>query len=154
MLCTTSEIRALNNDYRSIDKTTDVLSFPVTFNYPEDEPPQEPKGTEEGYKELDLKGMWEEGLVLGDVAICVDEVWRRMEEDKEFGKDGVNEQENEIGCGGAISKTDRLDKRIELLLIHAMAHLRGYDHERGEGDRLLQCEKEQEIIQCTLKNIE
>ena len=93
-----SEIQRINKEYRSIDKVTDVLSFPSTM-------------TEVG-EIFDLNSeeaiflTQETGLVhFGDMALCTK---RLRAQAKEFG----NTPEAEL----------------KKLVIHSMLHLMGYDH--------------------------
>ncbi len=79
-----AELRRLNQHYRGIDRTTDVLSFPG--------------------------GQTPEGLHLGDIVISVTAARR---------------QAKELG--------EPLWREIRCLLLHAILHCMGYDHETDDG---------------------
>jgi len=64
------EIRTLNNEYRGIDKTTDVLSFPQFVD---------PDEISEWLDEYDEESP---ELLLGDVVLCYD---RALEQAEEYG---------------------------------------------------------------------
>ena len=92
-------IRKLNAQYRDMDKSTDVLSFPANMllkpisEYGEDE-------------ELALESGETEGSVaLGDIAISLDTAARQAEE---YG--------------------NTLEEEIAFLAVHGILHLMGYDH--------------------------
>ncbi len=92
------EIQRLNREIRSIDRVTDVLSFPST-------------SLSEG-EVLDVKNeevvflMTDENLIhFGDMAICFEQTKRQAEEY------GVS-----------------VESEIKKLVIHSMLHLMGYDH--------------------------
>lgn len=81
------EMRALNSRYRKEDETTDVLAFPPADFFPVVGEPKEGEA------------------FLGEIVICVDEVFRQAEpEEVDFGI------------------------LAERLLVHGLLHLKGYDH--------------------------
>ena len=98
-------IRKLNAEYRDIDKSTDVLSFPANMllkpisEYGEDEI-------------LDLEKNPQTGAVsLGDIAISLDTASRQAEE---YG--------------------NTLEEEIAFLAVHGILHLMGYDHMEEEDE--------------------
>lgn len=106
------EIQKINKEYRDTDKSTDVLSFPQLEFEKEGEIDEfyYPKKGEYPY------------LMLGDIIISVEHVFRQAEE---FG----HSREREIGY----------------LTAHSMLHLLGYDHmEDNEKSRMR--EKEEIIM--------
>ena len=92
------EIRRINNEYRGIDKSTDVLSFP--FN--EFEIPGNFDNIEES---VDAFNPETGELLLGDIILSTDH---------------IKEQAIEYGH----SET----RELAFLVVHSMLHLMGYDH--------------------------
>lgn len=107
-------IRALNRDYRNIDKATDVLSFSM-LESGEGEP-------EIVYEEEEDAGDGEDDDAegedypepIGDIVISVP---RAIEQAKEYG----HSVEREIG----------------FLFVHGFLHLLGYDHGDEEAERVM-----------------
>jgi len=64
------EMRSLNKEYRGIDNTTDVLSFPMMEFYHDDLP------EDEGGEDVEYI---DEELVLGDIVISMDKVKEQAE---------------------------------------------------------------------------
>jgi probable rRNA maturation factor len=95
-------MRILNHQYRMLDRTTDVLSFPQYEN-----PPLPPfsKGGRGGITELRNS---KSSVILGDIIINVHMAKRQAEEN------GLT-----------------LNEEIKRLLIHGLLHLIGCDHEMG-----------------------
>lgn len=60
------EIQRLNNEFRNIDKVTDVLSFPIF--------------TEEELKNVEEIYINEEELSIGDIVICLEVIEKQAEE--------------------------------------------------------------------------
>ena len=92
------EIRKINSEYRGIDKSTDVLSFP--FN--EFEIPGNFDDIEES---VDAFNPETGELLLGDIILSTDH---------------ITEQAIEYGH----SET----RELAFLVVHSMLHLMGYDH--------------------------
>ena len=111
-------IKKLNNDYRNIDKVTDVLSFPL-IDYDSDE--------EDRYgfiqDELDYINPDNDEVMLGDIVICVPKVYSQAEEYKHSVK-----------------------REYAFLIAHSMLHLLGYDH-MDEGERSIMEFKQSEILE-------
>lgn len=113
-----SEIRTINNDYRKIDKETDVLSFPM-LEYPKD---KVYKDVYQNYKFDD--SYFDEGkLVLGDIAISLE---RAKEQCEEYGHSFFRE--------------------VCYLSVHSILHLLGYDH-MEEDEKLVMRNREEYILQ-------
>ena len=92
-------IRAINRDYRSIDRATDVLSFPSTDFHP---------GRTAGQAPALLHREWDADLracMLGDIVISLDH---------------VRAQAHEYGHS--------FQRELAYLTAHALFHLMGYDH--------------------------
>ena len=106
-------IRDINNQYRHIDKVTDVLSFPM-LEYASDGDRQRelPKTRiQRAFAENDID--YDTGsVVLGDIVICFD---RALEQAKEYGH----------------SK----ERELAFLTVHSMLHLMGYDHMQSEDEK-------------------
>lgn len=111
------EIREINRETRNIDKTTDVLSFPM-LDYEED------KVFNEMYLNYDFNETFKDGdeLVLGDMVLSLE---KAMEQSKEYG----HSYEREVGY----------------LIIHSVLHLLGYDHIQ-ENDKKRMRKREEEIL--------
>lgn len=93
-----NEIKRLNNEFRNIDRVTDVLSFPA-MNI---------KAGEIFSKEKHADfcdGLVDELFYLGDMAICAKQLARQA---KEFGV--------------------TVQSEVKKLVIHSILHLLGYDH--------------------------
>lgn len=116
-------IRELNREYRSLDKPTDVLSFPMRgnegeeptitydddFETVEDENPED--ADEDPFAEL-----------LGDIVISVP---RMLAQAEEYG----HSAERELG----------------FLFVHGFLHLLGYDHE-SESEEKEMFAKQEEVL--------
>ena len=96
------EIRAVNAEYREIDRATDVLSFPmIDYDVPGDFSKVE--------EDVTLFHPETGELMLGDIMISIDRVYEQAEE---YG----HSVERELG----------------FLTAHSMLHLCGYDHMEEE----------------------
>lgn len=144
-------IKDLNREYRNMDNSTDILSFPF-------------------YDEIDKPGVlpdpdfdFEDYYCLGDMMISVPYVLRQIEEDKMFFAQNskvseeveyiVDENDplsiklaDERGVSAAMAKEYNIERRISLLLIHGMLHLLGYDHIDDE-DYLIMAKREEEVME-------
>ncbi len=100
IICDENLIKEINNQYRKIDKVTDVLSFPL-LDYEKD------KVFKDIYKNhmFSKEYFIEEFLYLGDVLICMDKVIKQSEE---YGTSLLRE--------------------FSYLMVHSFLHLLGYDH--------------------------
>ena len=110
------EIRRINNEFRDIDKATDVLSFPAldykepaVFDFVEDSP------DEYMNRETDE-------LILGDIMVSADKVY---EQAKEYGHSRKRE--------------------FAFLITHSMLHLLGYDHIEDDERKIME-EKQENIL--------
>ena len=92
------EIRSINNEYRGIDKSTDVLSFPFNeFSTP---------GNFDDIEEsVDAFNPETGELLLGDIILSTDHI---VEQAIEYGHSETRE--------------------LAFLVVHSMLHLMGYDH--------------------------
>lgn len=98
ILTDNENIQEINNEFRNINKPTDVLSFPmIEYNKPSDFSKLE--------KENDCFNPETGELVLGDIVISIDKVY---EQAKNYGHTIVRE--------------------LAFLVAHSMLHLFGYDH--------------------------
>ncbi|MDO4344414.1 MAG: rRNA maturation RNase YbeY [Eubacteriales bacterium] len=114
-LTTEDEMRTINNNMRKIDAPTDVLSFPMT-DYPA---PADFAFLEESQDAFDPDSG---ELLLGDIVICVERVYR---------------QAGEYGHS--------LLREYAFLIAHSMLHLIGYDHMEEEEARRME-QKQEEIL--------
>jgi len=98
-------MRLLNHDYRGVDRTTDVLSFPL-YNA------KELKAEVKKLSHLSTSGLQtlSDILPLGDIVINLHKAKRQALE-------------------GGLS----FDEELKRLLIHGLLHLLGYDHEQGKN---------------------
>ena len=106
-------IRAVNRDYRGLDRATDVLSFP-TVRYPQGRTARDvPKRLEREWDdELDA-------CMLGDLILSVPHVLAQAEE---YGHSPKRE--------------------AAYLLVHGLCHLMGYDHIEEEDRRIMRAMEE------------
>lgn len=114
-------IRELNSEWRDIDESTDVLSFPMR----EGEDPEIAKT-----------------LPLGDVAISLDTAMRYVESCRH--KDRLNE----ISMLPLTDSWSLLDE-LTFLIIHSTLHLLGYDHAEPEEEKIMR-EKERDWMKFIL----
>lgn len=115
-----AEIHKINQEFRGIDRPTDVLSFPML----EYETPGDFTWIEENEENLDDCFDPESGeLLLGDIVISVEKVVA---------------QANEYGHS--------LERELGFLVAHSMLHLFGYDH-MEEDERIIMEAKQEEILQ-------
>ena len=106
------DIKRLNNEFREIDRVTDVLSFP-SFQLK----PGEILDTEE---DIVLMFKQDNGFVhFGDMALCLKQTKRQA---KEFGVS--------------------VEAEIKKLVIHSMLHLMGYDHIEDSDYEIMKKEEE------------
>ncbi len=110
-------IKRINNETRSIDSITDVLSFPM-LDYPEK------KVYKEVYKNMKFSDVYlnEDRLVLGDIALSLE---RAEEQRLEFGHSFIRE------CA--------------YLSLHSVLHLLGYDHIDAKDKEIMR-KREEEIL--------
>ena len=83
---------------------------------------------------------------LGDILVDVEYVMRRCKEDQEINESGEYEDdEDDRGVSGAMATVYDPEQRINMLLVHGMLHLVGYDHE-GDDDYEEMVTREEEIL--------
>ncbi|MDO5134070.1 MAG: rRNA maturation RNase YbeY [Eubacteriales bacterium] len=111
------EVHRMNLEYRGIDRTTDVLSFPaVPFS-------AEGDFSAVGENEADFMDPDTGFLQLGDIVINAARVW---------------EQASEYGHSPR--------REFAFLVAHSMLHLCGYDHETPEDAARMEA-KQEEVLQ-------
>ncbi len=116
LLTDDGEIHRINQEFRGIDRATDVLSFPMgDYETPSDFERLEEMA--EDYFNLETGE-----LLLGDIVISVDK---------------VEEQAEKYGHSQA--------RELAFLTAHSMLHLCGYDH-MEEDERLVMEKKQEEIL--------
>lgn len=110
------DMRQINKEHRGVDKSTDVLSFPmVEWEYPCDY----------GYLELSyemLKNPETGNILLGDIVLSMDKVISQ-----------ANEYEHSI------------EREFTFLIAHSMLHLFGYDH-MDDNDEKVMIQQQKEIM--------
>ncbi|AGX42105.1 rRNA maturation RNase YbeY [Clostridium saccharobutylicum] len=111
------EIREINNETRSIDRETDVLSFPM-LEY------QDKKVFKQLYKNYEFSQSDFDGneLVLGDIVLSLE---KALEQSKEF--------------------NHSYEREASYLVVHSVLHLLGYDHIEEE-DKVIMRSREEEIL--------
>ena len=106
------EIKRLNNEFREIDRVTDVLSFP-SFQLSVGE-------VLDTDDEMVLMFKQDNGFIhFGDMALCLKQTKRQA---KEFGV--------------------LVESEIKKLVIHSMLHLMGYDHIEDSDYEIMKKEEE------------
>ena len=110
------EIRQINQEFREIDKPTDVLSFP-SIEY---EVPGDFSKLEEDVADCFHPETGE--LLLGDIVISVD---RAKLQAQEYGHS--------------------IEREVAFLTAHSMFHLFGYDH-MEDNDRIVMEEKQNDVL--------
>ncbi|MBP5599384.1 MAG: rRNA maturation RNase YbeY [Lachnospiraceae bacterium] len=109
-------IHVINKEFRDMDKSTDVLSFPaIDFNAPADF-----SGIKEGDPEYFDCETGE--LILGDIMISTDH---------------AVSQAGEYGHS--------LKREVAFLITHSLLHLLGYDHESDDEREVMEA-KQEEIL--------
>ncbi len=116
ILTNNEEIHEINKEYRSIDRPTDVLSFPL-IDY---ETPADFERVED-YAE-DYFNLETGELMLGDIIISVDKLY---------------EQAQNYGHS--------IERELAFLVAHSMFHLMGYDH-MNEEERMIMEQKQSELL--------
>lgn len=112
-----SEIRKLNKEFRSIDKVTDVLSFPM-LSYEKGKVFKECYSSNEfGPEDLDY-----DKLLLGDIVLSLEK---------------AREQGEEYNHGFL--------REVCYLTLHSLLHLLGYDH-IDQDDKKIMRRREEEIL--------
>ena len=118
LLTNNTEIHEANKNFRNIDRTTDVLSFPmVDYNLPVD------FALVDESPECYLNPETDE-LVLGDIMVSVDKVYEQAEE---YGHSSKRE--------------------FAFLIAHSMLHLLGYDH-MEEEERMVMETKQEAVLEA------
>ena len=109
-------ILQINQEYRQIDRSTDVLSFPMI----EYEQAGDFSGIEEDVEDKFNPDTGE--ALLGDIVICVPKVYAQAEE---FGHS--------------------VEREFAFLIVHSMLHLFGYDHMTPDEAAFME-NKQREIL--------
>lgn len=108
------EIRTINKENRSIDRETDVLSFPM-LDYEKD------KVYKDMYLDYDFDETFMDGdeLVLGDIVLSLE---KALEQSKEY--------------------NHSFERETSYLVVHSVLHLLGYDHMEEEEKKIMRNEEE------------
>jgi probable rRNA maturation factor len=129
LLVEDEEMQETNKRTRDVNAPTDILSFPFS-------------GAAEPGTLLDPEFDIPDYYALGDMMLDVPYVIRRCQEDQQ---DPDDDDEVERGVSGAMAKVYDPEDRINMLLVHGMLHLVGYDHEEDDDFELM-VSKEEEIM--------
>ena len=112
-------MRHLNRRYMGEDKPTDVLAFPIDGPPPASGPPPGPTGprsfAEEGFADDELDDDEEDDdapWLLGDVVLC-----------PAYAAEGARRAGHSLGA------------ELELLTVHGILHLCGFDHAEPDDER-------------------
>ena len=124
VLVSDRRMRALNRRYRKKDGATDVLAFPLTPTLSPAGRGKENISSPPSGERTKVRGQ-KPPMLLGDVVISIETAKRQA---SEFGHSLCDE--------------------VARLLVHAVLHLMGYDHERGPRDAALMARKEQAILKA------
>lgn len=118
-------IRKINKEYRDIDNSTDVLSFPMIEYDPDYSRISDRK--EEMYDFLidviDIKNPDTDEIILGDIVLCVPVI---INQAKEYNHSILRE--------------------YAFLIVHSMLHLLGFDHIE-EDERIIMENKQNQILE-------
>ena len=131
--CSEAKIRELNQEWRNVNKSTDVLSFPVNdFLSPEIFDPDDPTLQFEKH--------------LGDIVIAPSYVKRACLKDLALKSIGKLDRSEEKGCYREMGNVFDVQGRILLLIIHGLLHLLGHDHE-SEKEWVVMTNREDDVLQ-------
>lgn len=111
-----ASIQEVNKDFRNIDKSTDVLSFPA-LDFEEPANFSLIEGNEAQYFDPET-----DELILGDIMISIDHV---IAQSKEY--------------------NHSIRRETAFLITHSLLHLLGYDH-MEDNERLVMEKKQEEIL--------
>ena len=109
-------IRSTNNEFRKIDKVTDVLSFPLI----EYDSPGDFSNIEDDFPDCFNPESGE--LMLGDIMICCE---RAKEQAEEYGHS--------------------IKREIAFLIAHSMLHLLGFDHIVEDEAKIMESKQSQAL---------
>lgn len=112
-------IREMNNEFREIDRPTDVLSFPnVSYEIPGD------FSVMDGDQKVDLLNPDSGNIMFGDIVVNENRV---REQAKEYGHSEKRE--------------------FAFLIAHSMLHLCGYDHMEADEAAVME-NKQREVLEA------
>ena len=116
-----TEMLHLNRQYRGIDRSTDVLAFPMREKG--ESSGQRPVASDKN-KITDIWYLDTGHDLLGDVVISVPTARKQ-----------------------ALQQGHSLQREMTVLIIHGLLHLLGYDHERSVADARVMVRKEKKLLQ-------
>ncbi len=118
LLTNDDEIEKMNEEFRDIGRSTDVLSFPmIEYSSPADF---------EGFEdEIELFDPDTDELLLGDIVISMDHVYAQAEEYGHAPK-----------------------RELAFLTAHSMLHLMGYDHMEDDEREVMENKQEEILKNC------
>ena len=112
------QIEKMNEEFRDIGRSTDVLSFPM-IEY------SSPAGFEGFEDEIELFDPDTDELLLGDIVISMDHVYAQAEEYGHAPK-----------------------RELAFLTAHSMLHLMGYDHMEDGEREVMENKQEEILKNC------
>ena len=121
MLVDEVRIREINNEQRSVDSPTDVLSFPMLF-YEEPERISQKQLCGQNAIDPDTNE-----IMLGDILVCAEKV---LSQSKEYGHSARRE--------------------FSFLITHGMLHLLGHDHIEADERKLMEERQRQILDGCNI----
>lgn len=122
------DIRRINNEYRNVDRVTDVLSFPMYEGEELKKIKRLIKASVKEYKTKDIEDIKPKyiagnseysNMTIGDIVICFDR---------------IKEQAEEYGHS--------IGRELMYMIVHAMLHLLGYDHIEKEDKQKMRKREE------------
>jgi probable rRNA maturation factor len=138
LLVDDQEMRETNEETRGMNEPTDVLSFPFT------------EAIEPGVLTppvVDIGDYYN----MGDMMIDVPYVIRACQDDAKYSHSDLEDEDR--GVSAAMAMVMDPEERINMLLVHGMLHLVGYDH-IDDDDYQLMVAKEEEILRLLGKKAE
>jgi probable rRNA maturation factor len=120
LLVNDRRMRMLNLQYRGLDKTTDVLSFPQNENS------SSSPFTKDGQGGITNSECLQSTLILGDIVINLHKAQKQAEEN------GIT-----------------FNEEMKRLLIHGLLHLVGYDHEKNRYAKRKMQKKAEELFELS-----
>jgi len=135
------DMREANKDSRGVDAPTDILSFPFHDCH-------EPGKLEE--PRFDISDYYN----LGDIVIDVPYVMRVCESDQQQQDEeplADDEEYDDRGVAPSMESVSDPETRVNMLLVHGMLHLVGYDHEEDDDYEAMVTKEEEFLNKLNMK---